>query len=425
MYYKLPVKQRLEYMNSFRKANPRMSYHDMVKDYNETFEKFGDGGKVEVNTGGEKHLVYKKESPTGNGKGIEGHIMVTHPTKDKGKWDTIDLTAITNYKVKTVQDGVESTKKWHAENPEYAYGGIQRFDNGGNSNLPKRDINLNIRNKETTPSFSGWNENVNWQGEKYNDIGLDFNRNNLTVGVGNYIPRNTFEKVGNINPYLNLNYDLNDRTSIGANISGDYNGVSLVRRFDNGGRTPIVTFDKNDPRLKSYNDSLALYNLSQKAKRIFDVDPMDPTLESYNKKADALASKSKIKPTRLQLIGYSEPYKKDFDPYGMQEAWMVTYKKPVQPVVYKKETNAPQRNSSDYLEMRKSFLPSNRNVDIIQPKESYKKETPKENINYSKRQWDFNSPSGKIMRYYDGAGKELWNETYDHYTGKLISTTKK
>ena len=44
MYYKLPVKQRLEYMNSFRKANPHISYYDMVKDYNETFQKFGNGG---------------------------------------------------------------------------------------------------------------------------------------------------------------------------------------------------------------------------------------------------------------------------------------------------------------------------------------------------------------------------------------------
>lgn len=211
----------------------------------------------------------------------------------------------------------------------------------------------------------------------------------------------------------------------------DYN--DSYEKYGNGGKKektkeevkPIYVTNPNDPRLRSYNDSLALYNLSQKAKKIFDVDPMDPTLESYNKKADALASKSKIKPTRLQLIGYSEPYKKDFDPYGMQEAWMVTYKKPVQPIVYKKESVPSQNNSSEYLEMRKSFLPSNRNVDIIESKESNKKVVPSENKTYSKRQWDFNSPSGKIMRYYDNAGKELWNETYDHYTGKLISTSKK
>lgn len=81
------------------------------------------GGEVNFTYAGEDHRVYKKESPTGNGKGIKGHIMVNHPTEDKGKWDTIDLTKITNGKVKTVAQGVASTKKWHKENPEYADGG--------------------------------------------------------------------------------------------------------------------------------------------------------------------------------------------------------------------------------------------------------------------------------------------------------------
>jgi hypothetical protein len=81
------------------------------------------GGEVNFTYAGENHRVYEKVSPTGNGKGIEGHIMVNHPTENKGKWDTIDLTKITNGKVKTVPQGVASTKKWHKENPEYANGG--------------------------------------------------------------------------------------------------------------------------------------------------------------------------------------------------------------------------------------------------------------------------------------------------------------
>ena len=81
---------------------------------------YAQGGEV-FSAGGEKHKVYKKESPTGNGKGVKGHIMVTHPTKDKGKWDTIDLTKIAG--AKTVAQGVASTKKWHKENPEYKLGG--------------------------------------------------------------------------------------------------------------------------------------------------------------------------------------------------------------------------------------------------------------------------------------------------------------
>ena len=71
--------------------------------------------KVRFRSGGENHIVYKKTSPTGLGKGVKGHIMVNHPTTDKGKWDTIDLTEKAG--AKTVKDGVEATKKWHKENP--------------------------------------------------------------------------------------------------------------------------------------------------------------------------------------------------------------------------------------------------------------------------------------------------------------------
>jgi hypothetical protein len=82
------------------------------------------GGKVTVRAGGEKHLVYKKTSPTGIGKGKKGNIMVNHPTKDKGKWDTIDLTKIG--RAKTVKQGVASTKKWHKDNPDYKYKGKKK-----------------------------------------------------------------------------------------------------------------------------------------------------------------------------------------------------------------------------------------------------------------------------------------------------------
>lgn len=73
--------------------------------------------KTKVTAGGEKHVVYKKT--TKRGKGEPGDIMVNHPTKDKGKWDTINLTKIG--KAKTVKQGVAATKKWHKDNPNYKY----------------------------------------------------------------------------------------------------------------------------------------------------------------------------------------------------------------------------------------------------------------------------------------------------------------
>ncbi len=69
--------------------------------------------KVKVTAGGEKHVVYKKTTKRGEGK--PGNIMVNHPTTDKGKWDTIDLTKKAG--AKTVKQGVAATRQWHKENP--------------------------------------------------------------------------------------------------------------------------------------------------------------------------------------------------------------------------------------------------------------------------------------------------------------------
>lgn len=148
MYYKLPVKERMDLMKSYRKANPDMSYRDMVNDYNTSYEKFSNSGK--------------------------------------------------------------------------------------------KEINLNLKNQESNIPLSTWNQNTDWLGEKYNDIGLNFNKNNLNIGIGNYVPRSTFEKVGNINPYLNVNYNLNDKSSIGGSFSKDYNGISFIQKFGNGGKVPFM-----------------------------------------------------------------------------------------------------------------------------------------------------------------------------------------
>lgn len=76
-----------------------------------------EGGKVNVSAGGEKHVVYKAKKDYSKGK--KGDVMVNHPTKDKGKWDTINLSRIG--RAKTVKQGVAATKKWHKDNPNYKY----------------------------------------------------------------------------------------------------------------------------------------------------------------------------------------------------------------------------------------------------------------------------------------------------------------
>jgi hypothetical protein len=105
------------------------------------------GGKVKLSAGGEKHVIYKKDSPTGVGKGKKGHIMVNHPTTDKGKWDTIDLTEKAG--AKTVKEGTASTKKWHKEHPYKAKNGAWQRKEGKN---PSGGLNAKGRasyNRET------------------------------------------------------------------------------------------------------------------------------------------------------------------------------------------------------------------------------------------------------------------------------------
>jgi len=71
-----------------------------------------------VTAGGEKHRVYKKTTKRGEGK--VGDIMVNHPTKDKGTYDTISLTRTA--KAKTVKQGIKAEKDWHKKNDKIKKG---------------------------------------------------------------------------------------------------------------------------------------------------------------------------------------------------------------------------------------------------------------------------------------------------------------
>lgn len=140
---------------------------------------YANGGKVKVSAGGQKHVVYKKESPTGNGKGVEGHIMVNHPSMDNGKWDTIDLTEKAN--AKTVAQGVAATKKWHEENPDaYAMGGYM-YDKGGpmsslDSIAHQADKILKyevLRGGSGSAPLDGTNGNPDYRDPKYRKMLMD------------------------------------------------------------------------------------------------------------------------------------------------------------------------------------------------------------------------------------------------------------
>jgi hypothetical protein len=96
------------------------------------------GGGVTLNAGGEQHRIYVKS--TNRGEGDKGHIMVNHPTMDKGMWDTIDLTQKAG--ARTIAQGVAATKEWHRENPYMKeFGGdVPMYANGGG--IPERYKNM-------------------------------------------------------------------------------------------------------------------------------------------------------------------------------------------------------------------------------------------------------------------------------------------
>jgi len=105
------------------------------------------GGKIKLSAGGEKHVIYKKTSPTGVGKGKKGHIMVNHPTTDKGQWDTIDLTEKSG--AKTVKEGAASTKKWHKNHPYKAKNGAWQRKEGKNPSGGLNQKGRDSYNRET------------------------------------------------------------------------------------------------------------------------------------------------------------------------------------------------------------------------------------------------------------------------------------
>lgn len=126
---------------------------EMLRQEKKIKSKMKDGGKVKVKAGGENHVIYKKQTKRGEGK--VGNIMVNHPTMDKGKWDTIDLTAM-NKKINTVKEGVAATKKWHRENP-YPKKKMQE----GGEKLSRKEKREAFREKVSSGEYDIYKKNQN------------------------------------------------------------------------------------------------------------------------------------------------------------------------------------------------------------------------------------------------------------------------
>jgi hypothetical protein len=206
---------------------------------------FKQGGGVTLNAGGEQHRIYVKS--TNRGEGDKGHIMVNHPTMDKGMWDTIDLTQKAG--ATTIAQGVAATKEWHMENPYMK----QR---GGEQNNNLKNINLNlpvIRHQEMNPlHFNGFlandkNQNLFIGGVNPRYQNEDFSVGPYMIGVGNKYFQKFPADMGMSGTYhVNDNFDINmgaGQNNVNAGIKYNFaNGGYVVRRsHDRKGKTHVVT----------------------------------------------------------------------------------------------------------------------------------------------------------------------------------------
>ena len=142
-------------------------------------------------------------------------------------------------------------------------------------------------------------------------------------------------------------------------------GTNVLKQFKKGGKVePIYTDNPKDKRLKAYNDSLSLYKKYPNNK--YAIESTFDNLNSVNNNVQSgidsktlypnldFANNNKIKPTKVEWAqtgggNYTEEELKkgNWVHYNVNGSGAngvtryFTYKKPVQPIIYKKETGVP------------------------------------------------------------------------------------
>lgn len=141
--------------------------------------------------------------------------------------------------------------------------------------------------------------------------------------------------LGQMNPMPVTDYQPNPYS-----LYAKYGGS--LKKYQQGGRTPIYTSNPNDPRLRAYNDSLNAIKYEDERFKNFNIDPklVNPT--------STIGSIPAKEWNGLKPIGYNYAYyKSNPENIGVK----AVFKKPVQPVVYQKPNGkfvpAP-KSKSDY-----------------------------------------------------------------------------
>ena len=132
--------------------------------------------------------------------------------------------------------------------------------------------------------------------------------------------------------------------------------IPNISKMQMGGeppRKPIYVSNKNNPRLKSYQDSLALYKVGEEKKLFWKNNPNASNIE-LNRKEDEINKKYPLSKNRntfgtnmIEAIGMTKIGK------GSDARSVPQYKKPVQPVAYRPKVTPTVNNKKIQMETTK------------------------------------------------------------------------
>ena len=132
--------------------------------------------------------------------------------------------------------------------------------------------------------------------------------------------------------------------------------IPNISKMQMGGeppRKPIYVSNKNNPRLKSYQDSLALYKVGEEKKLFWKNNPNASNIE-LNRKEDEINKKYPLSKNRntfgtnmIEAIGMTKIGK------GSDARSVPQYKKPVQPVAYRPKVTPTVSNKKIQMETTK------------------------------------------------------------------------
>lgn len=186
--------------------------------------------------------------------------------------------------------------------------------------------------------------------------------------------------------------------------------IKAQEKKDGGPINPIYVTDRNDPRLRSYNDSLSLHR-----QYYTDLDALRAELAEDDRTINRIGSlpfnrysyqsnyaSDPIKPE--SIVGFRSP--------EIDYTWQIPYyRKPVQPVVYRKPAtvsptgtvrNVPVETVAPVLPKRETLLPISTDVVPMQTAGSYSEPTLMPD-NLPRVVYEADEPRASIMYPYSAA----------------------